>query len=469
MNISKFNRPFSSNTTLYASQLNGITDAIDYLIDVIGNSQDDPDNPNNPDNPDPVNPDAGKVPAVTITIDDWNALTEKDPNIIYVVVSNDGVTVIGIAISGVLTTIPVPASGQVVTLSQEQYDALNPKIATTLYFIESDGVIVKAYLGDLELTLGSNPEAVVKSKITEMFSQGFTWETVNGQPRLKSINYSKISVDNPGEFYAQTGFEDYVKGTIRDAGFISKTDNTQNFSEMYAAEVGKDSTIAKKASIIAAINESGETGVTINAEKIDLQGYVRADDINTLNLTAKQLLAKGNSDYPRVVINSTDGIQLLTSAQASAININMDGSGSLANGNITWNANGDLVINGTFKVGAKYIEYIYDNSVSATVSFSEAPQGITATITITNSNNFDIYCNAQWYADGTNMAWSASSTTDIIRVGANSSRIIESGMQATDIPGYSSTTHPSVDVSNSGADLVNVYHYIESNNTNAQS
>lgn len=249
-------------------------------------------------------------------------MSTKDPNKIYVVVSNDGSTVIGIAISGVLTTIPVPASGEVITLTQVQYDALNPKVATTLYFIELNGVIVKAYLGDKELTLDSNTSAIVKSEITEMFSNGVEWETINGEKRLKSISYSKINVDNPGEFYEQTGFEDLVKNTVKTAGFISKTDNTQSFSEMYATEVGKDSTIAKKASIIAAINESGESNVTINAEKLNLEGYVKANELDVVgNISGKTITG--------VTLNG--------------------GSINIGNGNFAVTGNGDITAkSGTF-------------------------------------------------------------------------------------------------------------------------
>lgn len=215
------------------------------------------------------------------------------------------------------------------------------------------------------------------------------------------------------------------------------------------------------AQIILAINSSGDTIGKIKADYIELDGYVKASDIDAQNITAKSLLAKGDSEYPRIVINSTDGIQLLTSASASAININMDGSGSLANGNITWDTNGNLTINGTFKVGAKYIEYIYDNSVEPSVNISTSATGVTASVTVRNTNNFDVYCNVQWYADSTNAVWSTSNTTDILKIDANSSRTIEDGVPAQDIQNYDSSI--SIDTDHSGADLVNVYHYIDRN------
>lgn len=248
----------------------------------------------------------------------------------------------------------------------------------------------------------------------------------------------------------------------------------------------------KRAAIVAAINEDGNSIAGISADKIVLDGNTTVsgkftsleaqiasltaakanitsleslqaivNNIQAGSITVNSLLAKGNSDYPRVVINSTDGIQLLTSASASAININMDGSGSLANGNITWDTNGNLTINGTFKVGAKYIEYIYDNSVEPSANISTSATGVTASVTVRNTNNFDVYCNVQWYADSTNAVWSTSNTTDILKIDANSSRTIEDGVPAQDIQNYDSSI--SIDTDHSGADLVNVYHYIDRN------
>lgn len=228
----------------------------------------------------------------------------------------------------------------------------------------------------------------------------------------------------------------------------------------------------KRAAIVAAINEDGNSIAGIQADKIVLDGNTTVSgkltsleaDIATIqagNIISKQLLAKGNSDYPRIIINSTDGIKLLPSQNSSAININMDGSGSLANGRITWNANGDLEINGSFKVGAKYIEYIYDNSVEPSVNISTSATGVTASVTVRNTNNFDVYCNVQWYADSTNAVWSTSNTTDILKIDANSSRTIEDGVPAQDIQNYDSSI--SIDTDHSGADLVNVYHYIDRN------
>lgn len=225
----------------------------------------------------------------------------------------------------------------------------------------------------------------------------------------------------------------------------------------------------KPAAIIGAINgDSSQIGISANKIIIDgnttlTEKLIAVDAAFSGRVTAAELSAHGeNSEYPAVIINSTDGIKLQTNSIGdTAIDVKPNGSGSLANGKIRWNQNGDLEISGTFKIGAKYIEYLYDNSVEATVSFSETNDGITANITITNGNNFDVYCAVQWYADGTSAAWSASGTTDMLRIPANSSRTIEDGLSVQNIPGFSTTVHPSIDSNNSGADLINVYHYVD--------
>ena len=246
------------------------------------------------------------VNSETLTIDEWTNKHNNNQinnNTIYIVTSNDGSMIIAIGNSGVLTNIPVPANGTVVRLTQEQYDAKrqnNEIDEGTLYLIVSitNGVevVTKMYLGTVEVPVGSDAtEAIVRSLITDMFSEKITWEN----DKVKSLNYSMIDVTNPGDFYAKTGFEDLVKGTVREAGFISKTDNKSAFAELFAENVSTDNTIAKKASIIASINESDETGVTINADKIDVSGIFNVK-VGDTNKTASQLLVTANGLSSRV-------------------------------------------------------------------------------------------------------------------------------------------------------------------------
>ena len=240
--------------------------------------------------------------AQTLTESEWNALSdsEKDIDTVYVVLDDTGSYIIGIGVSKVLTRIPI-ASGEIVKLTQAQYDALvssGQVNANTLYCIVDDnGVAVKMYLGTTDIPIGSdNGEAVVKSLITSMFSEKVTWNA--DRTKIDSLNWSIINVDNPGEFYAATGFEDLVKNSVKEAGFISKTDNTDNFAELFATEVGKNSDIVKKASIRAAINNAGDSEVKIQADAVDVDGVFNAHTTN--GKTASQLLLEADGISSRV-------------------------------------------------------------------------------------------------------------------------------------------------------------------------
>lgn len=123
------------------------------------------------------------------------------------------------------------------------------------------------------------------------------------------------------------------------------------------------------AGIVAKVNEAGSS-VTINADKIKIDAQhqldlssqtinVNANDIN-LNgqttfinqvgesITAKRLSAVNGSNT--IDINPTDGIKQ-TISDAVKNQINQDGSGSLASGNISWNTSGNTVITGDFQTG----------------------------------------------------------------------------------------------------------------------
>lgn len=237
----------------------------------------------------------------TITEQDWNNLTDKDMDTIYVVTDSTGNTIIGLGVSTILTRIPVPASGTTVKLTQAQYDALvaaGTVDASTLYFIvDGNGVIQKMYLGTTEVPVGTEAgEAIVKSQITRMFSEKIKWNTDG--TKVDSLNWSIIDVDDPGQFYAATGFENLVKNTVKEAGFISKTDNTDNFAEMFATEVGRNSDIVKKASIRAAINNAGDSEVKIQADAVDVDGVFNAHTTN--GKTASQLLLEADGISSRV-------------------------------------------------------------------------------------------------------------------------------------------------------------------------
>lgn len=182
----------------------------------------------------------------------------------------------------------------------------------------------------------------------------------------------------------------------------------------------------------------------------------RVDELDvTGTATVSSLLAKGSTDYPRVVINSTDGIQLLTSAIASAININMDGSGSLANGNITWDTNGNVTIRGLLQVGSKVME-ILDN-VTGNITVDQAPNGITVYVTVTNPNNYAVQASGYFSVDGYQEVWSTTGVLPAMSIGPNMSA--SSGpisIDANDIPNYSTAASATNKVV-----TINAWHYVD--------
>lgn len=113
------------------------------------------------------------------------------------------------------------------------------------------------------------------------------------------------------------------------ANVVTQTDLNSATSALYAALQNKanDSEVVKKASIIASINSSGESNVSINADKIQLNGTAVANC-----LMAAQAVLGGFTIENSKLSNS-------------AVEFNADGSGYLAAGAIKWTSAGALDIN----------------------------------------------------------------------------------------------------------------------------
>lgn len=253
-----------------------------------------------------------------ITLTEWNRLEEAgalDPNTVYIVVDTDG-SMIGMGINTVLCRIPVPASsdGTIVVCTQEQYTALsnNNQIKDdTIYVIKENGVILKMYLGSTEIPMGSDStDVVIKSKVQEMFSEKLTFDA---DGKVKSINWSLIDVTDPGTISATTGFDNKITGIVSSAGFVSKNDgDANNFASLFATEVTNNN-LVKKAEIIAAINEN-ESNVTINADKININGILDAKVKDGKSMS--QILSDADSVSSRV--------QTIEDGYMKVTNINQD-------------------------------------------------------------------------------------------------------------------------------------------------
>lgn len=75
-----------------------------------------------------------------------------------------------------------------------------------------------------------------------------------------------------------------------DSEFESRIDKADNRIALVVEQKnGKD--VVKRASIIAAINENNQSTVTIEADKIDLSGYVTVSDLNATNATIDNLMS----------------------------------------------------------------------------------------------------------------------------------------------------------------------------------
>lgn len=130
-----------------------------------------------------------------------------------------------------------------------------------------------------------------------------------------------------------------------------------------------------------------------------------------------------------------------------------DGSGELAGGSIRWNASGDLTINGTLQIGSRKLEIVSSN-LSSQVYFNVGSDSVQGTITITNSNNFDVYVTVGWWADGMNSYWNAHSVSEVLFIPRNSSKDWTGSDNVN-------TGNVSIDIQNSYAEIMNAYHYID--------
>lgn len=212
---------------------------------------------------------AGRTKGQVISYSEYLAMQgQYDNNTVYVVKTDDGTTVLGQIIRGIYMPIPLSANAEsVITLTQEEYDALESPNPYTLYVIvDKNGTIVRMYLGGKEL----NQEGIIRSVITSMFSEKITLNEDN--TKITSINWTMLNVDDPGQFYAQTGLENLVTNQILSSGFVSKADVDGAFAEVYAQIQDIKTGKVNKAYVITEINASGESGVKIHADKIQITG-----------------------------------------------------------------------------------------------------------------------------------------------------------------------------------------------------
>lgn len=337
-----------------------------------------------------------EVPSQKITEEEWNALTmDQKKSKVWIIVAGDAnETVIGIGTGGILTKIPIPASGITVKCSQEQYDAWvnavpSQIVTSTLYFIEENDVIIKAYLGTKQLTLGSDNEGIVRSLVSEIWSQGVTW-SADGT-HITGIKGTMIDASQPGQLYATTNYQDLKNRIVSDSGFMSMTDVENNFARMYAEQTtssDENNAIAKVAQVIARITKSGTSQVEINADDIIFGADKVSFDTALITALDAKLAVLSLSLTQQGSSSSVDlshaGLIIHPDSNHTSVSLNADGSGFIANGNIKWISNGDITLLG---------KIVTNQNLNLGGSIGEGKLSITS-----NENNASI----QWQKSSTN-------------------------------------------------------------------
>lgn len=148
-------------------------------------------------------------------------------------------------------------------------------------------------------------------------------------------------------------------------GIQSKIVELKDGIGIIAGKIERGEVVGNPAAIIAAINDSGESVVGINADKITISGDTLAEKLSAIDLEVQNLKSSSaqidQAAIKQAVINDLNATNLYLGGGTSAFN--SDGSGMLANNNILWTANGNVTINGTLN---------YNRIVGNTVSVSSS-------------------------------------------------------------------------------------------------
>lgn len=147
------------------------------------------------------------------------------------------------------------------------------------------------------------------------------------------------------------------------AGANAVADPSKVRASLFATNADKT---ASAKIIVDAINNSTDSSIILDASKI----YITADFINAINsqLTTKSLSAVSGSS--RIDINSTDGIKQTISGVITN-QIKQNGSGSFANGNISWDTTGSATIKGHLTTGGSGFRWdMYPGSEWATLNLT---------------------------------------------------------------------------------------------------
>lgn len=230
-----------------------------------------------------------------------------------------------------------------------------------------------------------------------------------------------------------------LKSVLSGAGVLTSADLSNSSSELYAEFAGVKSQIQTKVGIV---NGKIQSDVTIDADNVNMltdKIDARAANVTVRSLSAKSSRSNESDPYNEVLINGTAGIQVVPNRPTNntpSTRFNLDGSGYLANGNISWNTAGDVT---------------FDQSVIDGILSLSAQDVIASSLVAGSSDTNKININAQ---DGIKIT--PAGKTSSVQLNPNGSGSIANGNISWNANGEITIKDPQFRTTNQSGNTVNV-------------
>lgn len=320
-------------------------------------------------------------------------------------------------------------------------------VADTTYPIYGKDVIVSTE-NSQQSAEPSNPVQFLTYPLIRISTWNSAGNYNNGEESEGGIKYIDV-VEHNGVYYkctvAHTTSEPGVgngweKFAIHDDAYI----NTLIAENAYI-----QSLTAKQ--IVVTDNNNKPVAGMLNGIYIPTELGERTNN-NGIRIFAGNVAADGDMTSAAFTVNDEGKVR----AGSGSVVFNADGSGSMANGNITWDVNGNVLIRGLLQVGSKVMEML--NNVTANITAVDVtPTGITVYVTVVNPNDYAIQASGYFSVDGDQEVWSTTGVLPTMSLGPNTS---ESYAPITigrdDIPNYDSS------ISATDREVtINAWHYVD--------
>lgn len=305
-------------------------------------------------------------------------------------------------------------NSEAINLQGQQFTALAGRVKA----IEDNGYVSEAQIltalaGEID---GSTQKSSVRNKIDNLAKEASSSLFTEVYDSNHNITAQSIVDAIVNDNSARTELASHFTAGDNSmwSGVLTEADLRTATSSLFVALSNKanDNEVVKKASIIASINNSGESGVSINADKINLNGTVIAQRLLAANAViggftiGQNELSAGNSSsnislspssgfcanssemvgdvgLTNSIYLDADGLKtetFRTFGSTTTNQINIDGSGFLASGALSWNSDGVLTINGSNddygKVNVNGLLYLLDDHDSWQESLTVKPTGL---------------------------------------------------------------------------------------------